>query len=216
MHTIYLITNVINNKKYVGQTTRTIEDRFNEHYWSRNRKEHQKRQLYIDMRKYGLENFDYDILAFVENLEEANQLEKFWINQLHTTNENCGYNMSDGGDFNLDVDEKKIIELYNLHLSLTEVFKETGYSKGTIKKILNKNNIKILSSIEVKHLKYGKKLVAKNKDIELCFLNQYDAAQYIIDNNKTKYKKINDVVSTIFQSLKNKKFNAYGFKWSYA
>ena len=77
---IYIITNTLLNKRYIGQTTRSIEDRFNEHYWSRNRKDYYDRPLCSDMRKYGLGVFDYDILEI--SPKNANNSEKFWIKKL--------------------------------------------------------------------------------------------------------------------------------------
>lgn len=53
---IYLITNLINGKQYVGQTIYTAEQRF---------KQHLRGDLYIDkaIRKYGVENFKLEVLC---------------------------------------------------------------------------------------------------------------------------------------------------------
>jgi len=47
---VYLITNEVNGKHYVGQTTRTVEQRFKEHMES-------PYPIGKAIRKYGAENF---------------------------------------------------------------------------------------------------------------------------------------------------------------
>lgn len=55
---IYVITNQINNKQYVGKTERSsIEERWKEHLKDIHRRKFEKRSLYDAMNKYGTENF---------------------------------------------------------------------------------------------------------------------------------------------------------------
>lgn len=84
---IYLITNKLNNKKYVGQTANP-EKRFKEHLWVK------ESTIGKDMAKYGIENFTMSILEGpVENYDER---EIYWISKLNTEAPN-GYNISMGG-----------------------------------------------------------------------------------------------------------------------
>ncbi len=87
---IYLIINLINGKKYVGQTQRSVEERF---------KEHARANSLIGraIRKYGKENFKLEILAKCENLDEANEHEKYFIKIFNCKMPN-GYNLADGGN----------------------------------------------------------------------------------------------------------------------
>lgn len=65
---IYKITNKINNKLYIGQTHNTIEKRWKEHIQVSNR--YKKTNLddkyafaiHKAIAKYGVENFDFDII----------------------------------------------------------------------------------------------------------------------------------------------------------
>ena len=86
---IYLFTNKINGKKYVGQTVRPFEERFAEH----RRKDSLLNRAFI---KYGVENFDYEIIDTSSDVNELNKKEVFWIKQLNTKFPG-GYNLCYGG-----------------------------------------------------------------------------------------------------------------------
>lgn len=95
MH-IYLITNLVNGKRYVGQTTKTIEERWKEHL--KNAKKRMQNRLYQAIRKYGQDAFTAEGLTECDNPEKSNELEKMWIILLNTYNYKSGYNMTVGGD----------------------------------------------------------------------------------------------------------------------
>ena len=57
---IYEIKNKINNKKYIGQTIGTIENRWKRHL--RSVKNGEQYHLYNSMRKYGIEKFFIKLL----------------------------------------------------------------------------------------------------------------------------------------------------------
>ena len=91
---IYKITNKINGKVYIGQTKKTIEERFQEHL--KKAKIHTNRYLYDAMNKYGYENF---IVSQIEKCPDNNLDEKeiFWIAFYQSNNKLYGYNMTAGG-----------------------------------------------------------------------------------------------------------------------
>jgi group I intron endonuclease len=99
---IYLITNKINNRKYVGQTTRNILDRWRDH-----KKDYKGKNYLINfaIKKYGSENFtiveihkikEYDTVVLLDKL---NELETFYIKQYETFVDwnKGGYNLTTGG-----------------------------------------------------------------------------------------------------------------------
>lgn len=92
---IYKITNQINNKVYIGQTKKTIEERFNAHI--KKAEIYTNRYLYDAMNHYGYNNFK------VEQIEECedtllNEREIYWISHYQSNNKNFGYNMTAGGE----------------------------------------------------------------------------------------------------------------------
>ena len=95
---IYCITNKINNKKYVGLTTKPIKLRF---YYHKYLAEHNKGYyLHAAMRKYGVENFEIEKLDTAKNIEELKEKEIEYIKKLDTFRN--GYNLTEGGDHNVN------------------------------------------------------------------------------------------------------------------
>lgn len=91
---IYQIINKINNKKYIGLTKRTVEERWMEHLVDYKSKPNYSK-LYNAFKKYGIKNFRIEQIDFAANLKELSEKEIFWIEQLNTVDE--GYNILSGG-----------------------------------------------------------------------------------------------------------------------
>ena len=90
MYKIYLITNLLNYKKYVGITKFSIEERFLQHT--------KKGFLLTEaIEKYGKQKFSIELIKEVESAERAYELEIFYIKEYNTKAPN-GYNLTDGGD----------------------------------------------------------------------------------------------------------------------
>lgn len=87
---VYLVTNTVNNKKYVGQTQRILSERIREHRRSKTS------VLYHAIKKYGWKNFTVEILDECKTVDELNEREIYWIKTLNTKTPN-GYNLTDGG-----------------------------------------------------------------------------------------------------------------------
>ena len=96
---IYTYTNKINGHQYVGQTN-NIQLRYNGHKSdSYNKNSHSYNYpLHNAIRKYGLENFKFEVIEEVETREEANKEEKKWIKELNSHISKGGYNITFGGD----------------------------------------------------------------------------------------------------------------------
>ena len=95
---IYKITNKINNKCYIGQTIKNAEEWWKEHQSHAFGKHENdiKKVLYQAIRKYGLENFTFEVLQDnIENYEELNKAEIYWINYYNSFLQ--GYNETRGG-----------------------------------------------------------------------------------------------------------------------
>ena len=88
---IYKITNNLNGKGYVGQTTLTAKKRFLQHLREA-KKEKPKTLISRAIKKYGEENFCIELLETAKTLEELSEKEKKWI-LLENTMKPNGYNV---------------------------------------------------------------------------------------------------------------------------
>ena len=89
---IYKITNIQNNKIYIGQTIRPIEQRFRRHIndaLNNVLDTHFARAI----RKYGKDSFTIEQIDTASNQEELNKKEQYWIHYYNSVNE--GYNETD-------------------------------------------------------------------------------------------------------------------------
>jgi group I intron endonuclease len=97
---VYKITNLINQKGYVG-ITRNLRCRWQEHQRDSLKDD---KPLYRAMRKYGIEKFKFEILCLppVEDPEIFFELEIFFIADQNTYIEDgWGYNLNRGGGGNI-------------------------------------------------------------------------------------------------------------------
>lgn len=137
MSFIYKITNLINGKVYIGQTSLTPEIRFNTH--KKCYKSNGCSKLYKAMRKYGKENFIVETICETNNPDAD---EKYWIKYYNSVE--LGYNISYGGEgesLRSEKDENIIIESFKRLQSIRKVYKETGYSRDYIRNTLKVHNI---------------------------------------------------------------------------
>ena len=91
-HCVYIHTNKINGKKYVGQTSSKPE-----HRWNNGNGYKTQPYFYRAIQKYGWDNFDHEIIASNLTQEEADNFEILLINELNTINRDFGYNTCTGG-----------------------------------------------------------------------------------------------------------------------
>jgi len=89
---IYLITNIVNDKKYVGQTRQQLNKRWSYHITES--KTYSERPLYRAINKYGIDKFKIRILEEC-NEDKLNEREIYWINFLDSYHN--GYNATTGG-----------------------------------------------------------------------------------------------------------------------
>ena len=91
--TIYLLTNSINQKIYVGQTWLSLHGRM-----GKNGSNYQNSTyLYNAIQKYGSNKFYYEVLAQCSDQKSADYLEDYYINLYNSRNSEIGYNLKEGG-----------------------------------------------------------------------------------------------------------------------
>ena len=96
---IYLITNKVNGKKYVGQHCGSGDSRWKQHLAASLKLENPL-PLYRAMRKYGTNNFSYEVLEEIplsSGPKYLNEREIHWIKQMNSFISENGYNVTRGG-----------------------------------------------------------------------------------------------------------------------
>lgn len=141
---IYKITNLINKKSYIGQS-RNVKRRWDEH---KSRAfnplyEGYDYPLYRSFRKYGINNFSFDIIE-VCSVEQLNEKENYWINYYSPD-----YNQTIGKDYQstfqkLNPEKVKEIQAIliesqknSLEISLKDLGNKYSVSQFTIRDINN-------------------------------------------------------------------------------
>ena len=91
---IYKITNTINNKCYIGQTV-NYKQRFHTHKSQLRNNNHENKHLQNSWNTYGEDNFKFEVIDYGENY---NELEKYYIKEHKSDNNEFGFNIMSGGD----------------------------------------------------------------------------------------------------------------------
>lgn len=92
---VYKITNLINNKIYIGQTVQKMILRFQAHFVESKRGS--ERPICRAIRKYGKENFIIEQVGSAKNIEDLNKLEIELIKKYESLTTQHGYNATEGG-----------------------------------------------------------------------------------------------------------------------
>ena len=209
---IYVITNNLNSKQYVGKTERPdVRIRFNEHL--REALKHPDRPLYRAINKYGKENFSIETL---EQTNDAENREIFWIKELDTYRN--GYNATLGGDGAKRLDYIQIINSYKELKNATMVAKVNNCHVSTVLTILKDNNISIESSDDVLKKIYSKRVKMLDKttrEVITQFSSQVEAAKFLIANGYSKAANPFAISDKIGLVCRGKRKTANGFAWEY-
>lgn len=112
-YSLYIATNLVNGKQYVGLTSE-YQKRLISHKCAKSRS-----SFHIAIKTYGFDNFVFTHIASACDLEAACDLERMLIQQ-HNTLQPNGYNMTVGGQigpagYKHSAETKQKIGLANLH-----------------------------------------------------------------------------------------------------
>ena len=97
---IYIIRNTINNKFYIGSAIGHYR-RKGQHFYMLRNNCHFNKHLQSSWNKYKEENFVFEILEFVDNINKLQDKEEYWINFYNSTNPGKGYNSRNNCQTNL-------------------------------------------------------------------------------------------------------------------
>lgn len=175
----YLITNKINDKKYVGITKYSLQKRFLNHlkYAQGNPNGYFQRAIC----KYGADSFNLEVLEKAESWNDLQIIEQEWIKKLKTNLSQFGYNMTEGGDGGN---------------TLLTTSAKINVSRACIKRMHNPEQRKkvwnpVINKKRTANMKKGLKVLYADPDkkAELLKNNKGLFKKGHIDSNQTKLKK---------------------------
>lgn len=216
---VYMHINKINNKKYIGMTSRKPNIRFGKN----GKNYYNAKHFFNAINKYGWENFEHIILFKNLTKEEAEQKEIELISKYYTTDKYFGYNISKGGTGgnNKDVFPIKKYDLYGNYICT--------YDNAT-KAALDINGNRSC----ITHCCKSEKSRYKYKNFMWCYGNEEiikpyirstwkPIFQYTLDKKYIKEfkniaeaaKEVNGDISAISRCANHKQKYAYGYLWEW-
>ena len=134
---IYKIENLKNQKKYIGQSI-DINFRWKRHKqaaYNKNSKSYEY-PLYRAIRKYGIENFSFEIIEECE-VDNLNDREVYWISYFNSFFN--GYNQTLGGDNSNRIDKNIVLKIFylleNTKMKHADIANECGVSSEMVQGI---------------------------------------------------------------------------------
>lgn len=204
---VYKATNKINGKIYIGITTKTLEHRRKIHIRDSKKVD---TYFYRAIRKYGEDNFEWEIIDTAETKKELEELEKYYIKLYDSfDNKEKGYNTTSGG------------------CSLYEITKEERQKRS--KRVKGENN----PMYGVESPMKGKSFTKEHREKISDALKGSYRPHIIGGNNPSAKQVINLDTGEIFETLSeaSKKYNisrqmigkvcngynqtAKGFRWAF-
>ena len=201
---IYKIENQINHKIYIGKTNYTNpQKRWKQHQADSKKDSCNHRALYRALNKYGVENFSFEIIEETQNPEER---EKYYI-ALYNTYHN-GYNETLGGDgaSYLNLPEQDICKFYLKPHTLIETSQYFNHDIETIKQILYKYNIQIVSGQEINKQKFS---------LPVAKLNKKTGEIIEIYSSISEAERNNNCHTHIKDVCHGKRISAGGYRWKF-
>jgi group I intron endonuclease len=120
---IYKVTNKITEKIYIGKTANKFNKRRNQHKHSA-LNGNSNTYFHKAIRKYGWDNFEWEIIEECGNNDFLCEREVYWINFYNTMNNEKGYNLTNGGEglvgFNPNEESRKKMSNSHKGVKLSE------------------------------------------------------------------------------------------------
>lgn len=158
---IYITTNNINGKKYIGQKK----------YLSQKWKTYLGSGIALNkaIDKYGKDNFTREIIENCITREELNEREKYWIKFYDATHSKDFYNIAKGGDGGWVNDEKPQEVIIEMYRKRTENHHQKHGEEVSMSKLKEVDVIEIINRL-------------KNNDFDSDIANDYNVSPRTIND----------------------------------
>lgn len=204
-----MLENKVNGKIYIGQTTRSIYIRLQEHETGKNNR---CRLIYRAIKKYGWDNFEKDYYECPD--EDLNFDEDLMVREMGTLSPG-GYNLREGGGGNgkLSEETKRRIGEAQRGKPKSEESKQknreanSGERSGRYGKLHTEESKQKMSEATSGEKNYASKRVYKY-DLDGTFIESFGSTE-----EASRQLKI--AGSLIRRCARGKRKTSHGFKWSY-
>lgn len=233
---IYKITNLVNNKVYIG-SSKDINSRAKKHFNNLKYGIHINKHLQNAYYKYGKDNFKFEIVKEV-NVKILRRAEQFYINKHQSLNSKYGYNKTIVESNKWDDFEKieliknkiyfgcynKLGKIVKVFRNIQEVYKFIGKNKSTRIYVACDSNFSKTSNgyywmrLNPDNHRFPKKIITKERKGRHKEVYQYDLENNFISKYNSAVeaaKKLNLISESITKSLRNNK-QYKGYRWYYS
>lgn len=175
---LYIITNDINNKVYIGQTTRSIESRWRKHIEDAIRRDGGYNKFHKAIIELGYEHFSIRLIdkfdASIIDKKEIEYIKKY-------DSYNNGYNSTLGGGTGLRINQEDRDRIRDLYIS--------GESRANIARYMECN----VDTVKCILIEYGiSPDYKRNEPIEIVMYDENFNVQYIFDSKNEAYEYIKE------------------------
>ena len=132
---VYKITNTVTNDFYIG-SSKNIKQRWASHKWPSIWNKHPNNQMYLDMQKYGVDKFEFEILEEVKP-EYLKEREQWFIEMMKPT---YNSNRANGFDFDKYKEYQKKYHKTDKYKEYYKEYQKSNEYKKTHRKDSNKYN----------------------------------------------------------------------------
>ena len=194
---IYKITNIKDNRVYIGQTSLVNPIKRWEQHYNQAINSNNDLYLYKAIRKHGIENFSFQIIENNIPISELDKKEKEYISFYESNKRGKGYNLTDGGNTSIrsKINEKQaieIIELLKKNISIKEIALKYNISPSSV------SDINCGDSWGFSYIKYP---IRKHTNNKKNFSNDEIKEIYSLLNQEKTYSYIAQKFNTSIQTI---------------
>ena len=200
---VYKVTNMVNGKIYVGQTTTSLQKRWYQHCHKSSR----CRYLYHAIQKYGANNFEVEQIDVARDRAELDLKEWFWIQHYGCMIPN-GYNLKSGGSTPSYSEESRLL----MSMNHADVSGSNNPRYGV--------HLSAVTRKKIRDSQLGKRLSDEHR-LKCCLnstrrkaVKNIDTGEYF-PSSRAAEKHYDLAHGTISRVCRGDGYTAGGFHWSY-
>lgn len=213
MTTIYIITNDFNDSVYVGQTKKTLKERFRAHLIDSRKKRLHNRPFYKDLSEMGKKHFSIQELEKCKDAD-GDERERRWIK--YFSDRGSVYNIALGGKGKPLYDHAEIVDALRNDPSPLKIAREIGCSRDVVQSVAKEEKIPVYHIQVAKWKEKGIHVTQfdKNGNRLQSFSSFHEAAIWCAENGFCKMNR--SIHYHISECAAGKRKSAFGFVWKYA